>query len=213
MMLDFTTTYILENDHILLRPLRDDDREHLLPYAINEPEIWKFNAGGAAGGDNLMRYMETAMQQKHAGREYSFIVFDKTANTYVGSTRFYDYQQEKKTIQLGYTWYGKNYQGTLVNKNCKFLLLEFAFGKLELERVGFAANADNERSINAMKSIGCTVEGILRNNSIDAGNKRINTVVLSILRSEWKEHLKQRLRNKINPITIDDKNTIYADKK
>jgi RimJ/RimL family protein N-acetyltransferase len=57
----------------------------------------------------------------------------------------------------------QKYQRTYVNKNCKYLLLEFAFEKLGMERVGFRANSLNKQSISAMKSIGCTEEGVLRN--------------------------------------------------
>ena len=59
-------------------------------------------------------------------------------------------------MQLGYTWYGKEFQGTGLNKHCKYLLLEFAFEKMQVERVEFRADANNEKSIAAMKSIGCT---------------------------------------------------------
>jgi len=72
------------------------------------------------------------------------------------------------------------------------LLLEFAFEELELDRVEFRADNKNERSIAAMKSIGCTVEGVLRSNFISRAGRR-DSIVLSILRSEWIESVKNRL--------------------
>lgn len=104
---------------------------------------------------------------------------------------------EVKTLEIGYTWYGKKYQGTGINKNCKYLLLEFAFEKLQMERVAFGANSKNERSINAMKSIGCVVEGILRNCSTDANGERIDAVKLSIIKNEWFENVKNKLETKL----------------
>ena len=80
---------------------------------------------------------------------------------------------------------------------CKFLLLEFAFEKLGAIRVGFGANSKNERSINAMKSIGCKVEGILRNYSKDADGNVIDSIKLSILKEEWVGNVKEALKNKI----------------
>jgi len=76
-------------------------------------------------------------------------------------------------------------------------MLEFAFEKLEMERVGFGANSKNERSINAMKSIGCVVEGILRNCSTNANGERIDGIKLSILKTEWNESVKDNLKKQI----------------
>jgi RimJ/RimL family protein N-acetyltransferase len=64
------------------------------------------------------------------GSEYGFAVFDKK-NKFAGSTSFYNIDLDEKTLKLGYTWYGKEFQGTGLNKHCKYLLLEFAFEKIE----------------------------------------------------------------------------------
>ena len=99
---------------------------------------------------------------------------------------------------MGYTWYGKKFHGTGLNKHCKFLLLQFAFEALQLERVEFRADNRNERSIAAMKSIGCKVDGILRNNMPTAeGNVRRDSIVLSILKDEWFGEVKEKLRQRL----------------
>jgi RimJ/RimL family protein N-acetyltransferase len=168
-----------------------------LGYSENEPSLWDYNANGANGKENLEKYIANAIKNRAEGKEYPFIVFDKRYGKYVGSTRFYNIFLEMQTIEIGYTWYGKKYQGTGVNKNCKFLLLEFAFDKMLMERVGFAANSKNYRSINAMKSIGCTVEGTLRNCSLDARGARMDVIRLSILKNEWEESVKMNLKKQI----------------
>ena len=195
---DFKGEHILENEIVRLRPLVIEDFGLLLEFSTNEPTIWKYNIGGADGIENLKIYIENAVNQRYNEREYPFIVFDKIANKYVGSTRFYDFQFKRKTVEIGYTWYGKDYQGTGINKNCKFLMLDFAFEYLDMDRVGFRANSKNDRSINAMKSLGCTVEGILRSFNFDASGQRLDAVVLSILKSEWDMDLRDRLKNKIS---------------
>lgn len=197
MTLDFTEKYILENEYVLLRPLERTDFNHLMEYSENEPEIWDYNAGGANGKENLEKYIKNAVTQRENEKEYPFIVFDKTAQKYVGSTRFYAVFSENKTIEIGYTWYGQHYQGTGINKNCKFLLLAFAFDTLQMERVAFAANNKNTRSLNAMKSIGCVVEGVLRNCSTDAKGERIDVARLSILKTEWDKSVKENLNDQI----------------
>lgn len=195
---DFIHDYRLENEVALLRPIEMEDAENLLPFSIHEPELWKFSLLQAGGGEHYLRtYMDIALNARKAEKEYAFIVFDKKKGCYAGSTRFYDIQLNHKTLQLGYTWYGKDFQGTKLNKNCKFLLLSFAFEQMGMERVEFRADANNEKSIAAMKSIGCVVEGILRSNTIKAEGGRRDSIVLSILRDEWENGGKEALIAKL----------------
>lgn len=103
-----------------------------------------------------------------------------------------------ESVQLGYTWYGKKFQGTGLNKHCKFLLLSFAFERMGVERFELRADNNNAKSIAAMKSIGCKVDGILRSNMpTREPGKRRDSIVLSILKDEWfggvKANLKRRL--------------------
>jgi N-acetyltransferase len=195
---DTTKDYILENDVVLLRPLIKNDFENLLPFALNEPEIWKYSLVSVAGAEGIKNYIDTTLAQKKLGIEYPFIVFDKRTNQYAGSTRFYDIQIANQTMQLGYTWYGSAFQGTGLNKNCKFLLLQFAFEVLNMIRIEFRADNDNEKSKAAMKSIGCVEEGILRSNLATFTSKRRNSVILSILKNEWQDGVKENLLKKIN---------------
>lgn len=192
-----TKNIVLENDRVLLRPLAESDYENLLSFALNEADLWKYSLISPAGEDGMKNYISTTLQNKAAGIEYPFIVFDKATQQYAGSTRFYDIQLFNKTTQLGYTWYGKSFQRTGLNRNCKQLLFQFAFEEWGLERVELRADANNQPSINAMKAIGCTVEGILRSNmTIDAGGRR-DSIVLSILKDEWFGSVKALLKQKI----------------
>ncbi|MCW3113836.1 MAG: acetyltransferase, ribosomal protein N-acetylase [Segetibacter sp.] len=195
--IDLTNDYILENSKVLLRPLRMSDLVNLMKFSIEEPELWKYSLLTAAGAENLTKYIQVAETARIQQKEYPFIIFDKRKNEYAGSTRFYDIQADYQTVQLGYTWYGKDFQGTGLNKNCKYLLLQFAFEKWNLERVEFRADNNNERSIAAMKSIGCTVEGVLRANMPKREGGRRDSIVLSILKSEWKNGIKDKLKSKI----------------
>ena len=197
-ILDFPQNTILENESVLLRPLKESDVENLLEISINEPETWEYSLVKANGKKNLENYIQIALKAKENKTEFPFIVFDKKSGKYAGSTRFYDISLSFKTLQLGYTWYGKNFRGTGLNKHCKFLLLQFAFETLEMERVEFRADNNNQRSIAAMKSIGCKVEGILRNHmpTLDSDVRR-DIIILSILRNEWFESVKENLKAKL----------------
>jgi len=197
MTFNFEQEILLENERVLLRPLLESDIQHLLPFAIQEPEIWTYslvNAGIEAG---MQEYISQALLGRVQIKEYPFIIFDKNTKSYAGSTRFYDMRLENGCLQLGFTWYGKKYQGSGLNKHCKFLMLDFAFNSLNITRVELRADADNKRSIQAMKSLGCTVEGILRSNGLRPDGTRRDSIVLSILKSEWENGLKDALINKL----------------
>ncbi|EJL61223.1 GNAT family N-acetyltransferase [Flavobacterium sp. CF136] len=195
---NFSNNIILEDDLVLLRPLQESDIENLLEISVNEPETWKYSLVGADGKDNLVNYIQSAVKARETQKEFPFIVFDKKSQKYAGSTRFYDIQLEYKTLQLGYTWYGSAFRGTGLNKHCKYLLLQFAFETLEMERVEFRADNNNERSIAAMKSIGCKVEGVLRSHMPTADkNVRRDSIVLSILKDEWFDNVKENLKSKL----------------
>ena len=193
---NFLQEHILENDTVRLNPLHHHDIDKLLHFSEQQPELWKYSLQPADGLENLKVYIDFALRGIKEETAYPFIVFDKRTQQIAGSTRFYDFQKNHNTVQLGYTWYGKEFQGTGLNKQCKMLMLEFAFENIGVDRVEFRADANNERSIAAMKSIGCTVEGILRNNCAAPKGRR-DSIVLSILKHEWFGGVKEVLKSKI----------------
>lgn len=184
---DFKEDLILENDRVLLRPLRFADLDLLKEYVITAPEIWKYSLVAIQNEQDLAAYLQTAIEERENKKSYSFIVFDKVSQTFVGSTRFYDIQLPFETTQLGYTWYSKKVWGTGLNIHCKFLLLQFAFEKIGFKRVEFRADNNNERSIAAMKKIGCTVEGVLRSHLPKPDGGRRDSIILSITKEDWEQ--------------------------
>jgi RimJ/RimL family protein N-acetyltransferase len=198
MITTFPPNTILEDDTVLLRPLEESDVENLLEFSNNEPETWKYSLIQVDGKENLTNYIHLALKARENKTEYPFIVFDKKSGKYAGCTRFYDINLAFKSLQLGYTWYGKEFRSTGLNKHCKFLLLQFAFETLGMDRVEFRADNNNQRSIAAMKSIGCKVEGVLRNHMPTYNSDaRRDSIILSILRQEWFDEVKINLKAKL----------------
>ena len=189
---------ILENDSVLLRTLEPDDWKHLLLFSLHEPDIWKYGLITAAGEENLRNYVDGAVKNLEDKKEYPFIVFDKRTKKYAGSTRFYDINPAFSNTQLGYTWYGEEFQRTGLNRHCKFLLFSYVFEVWGLERIELRADKNNSKSVNAMKAIGCVEEGILRSHMPLVNGGRRDSMVLSMLKEEWinggKQHLLQKIR-------------------
>ena len=175
MAFNFKSDLILENERVQLRPLSATDHAFLLPFSLKEPALWTYSLTSAAGEVKLENYLQAALQLREEETGYPFLA---------GSTRFYSINFHHKTLSIGYTWYGKEFQRTGLNRHCKLLLLTHAFEALEMERVEFRADAKNTRSITAMRAIGCTLEGTLRNNCTAETGRR-DSVVLSIIKNEW----------------------------
>ena len=190
--------YILEDSCVLLRPLVAEDIHYLLLFALNEPQLWKYSLTEVAGEIPMKNYLSAALAGRKAGKEYPFVVYDKRTQEYAGCTRFYDIQLQNQVMQLGYTWYGNKFQGTGLNQHCKFLLLSFAFEQAGMLRVEFRADNTNAKSIAAMKKIGCKVEGVLRSNLPKPNGTRRDSIILSILKNEWEEEVKQLLKTQLS---------------
>ena len=184
MAFNFKSDLILENERVQLRPLSATDHAFFLPFSLKEHALWTYSLTSAAGEEKLENYLQAALQLKEEETGYPFLVYDKKNEKIAGSTRFYSINFHHKTLSIGYTWYGKEFQRTGLNRHCKLLLLTHAFEALEIERVEFRADAKNTRSITAMRAIGCTLEGTLRNNCTSKTGRR-DSVVLSIVKNEW----------------------------
>lgn len=184
MAFNFQKDLILENERVQLRPLSRTDQAFLLPFSLKEPDLWTYSLTSAAGEENLEKYLLAALELREKEMGYPFLVYDKKTKKIAGSTRFYSINFHHKILCIGYTWYGKEFQRTGLNRHCKLLLLTYAFEALDIERVEFRADAKNARSIAAMQGIGCKLEGTLRNDCTAETGRR-DSVVLSIIKSEW----------------------------
>ena len=188
----------LENNRVQLLPLQQSHLSTLLPFSLKEPELWRYSMVSAGGGEHAMQaYLDAAIHGREQRKEIPFLVIDKQTMQVAGSTRFYDIQLQNLSTQLGFTWYGKDFQGTGLNRHCKFLMLEFAFETCKFVRVEFRADALNQRSIAAMKRIGCVEEGVLRKNGFRNNGSMRDSIILSILADEWTAHVKQDLQELI----------------
>ncbi|GAB3165795.1 GNAT family N-acetyltransferase [Telluribacter humicola] len=189
----FDEEITLENTVALLRPLRETDDENLAKVATSDQDLLQFSPSPIYNPELLNKYINKAIEDRHNRLRYAFIVFDKTKNAYAGSTSFLNISNADDRLEIGATWYGKEFQRTGLNRNCKYLLLEYAFDRLDAERVEFKTDERNLASRQAIEKIGGQFEGLLRRHTLMHDGFRRNTVCYSILKSEWKELRKRFL--------------------
>ena len=187
MDLNFTSDLILENSRVRLEPLAQKHFEALLPIAIKHPNLLKYSPSKFGSSDALQAIFEKAFQQKKAETKYPFAIYDKEKKAYAGSTTYMNVSNFNQRLEIGSTWLGKEFQRTGLNRNCKFLLLKYAFETLEFERVELKTDDRNEQSKTAIQAIGAKYEGKLRSHTLMTDGYRRDTVYFSILKDEWQE--------------------------
>lgn len=196
-LLDFSKDYILENEAVKLIPLNVIHINDLIGIS-SEKEVWTYFLDKGLGQEKLSKYCLSAIRKRQQKEEYPFVIFDKRVSKYAGMTRMYNYDRQIGVIKVGHTWLGKAFWGTQLNKHCKFLMFEFIFEIINAERIGFGVHAQNARSINALLSIGCEQEGVLRNflPSLD-NNNRIDLLLFSIIKPDWLSNVKKMMQEEL----------------
>jgi len=183
----FDKEIILENATALLRPLQISDFDNLLKVATEDKELLRFSPKPIYSEKLLRDYIQGAVEERKNRSRYYFIIFDKKKNAYAGSTSFLNISNADSRAEIGATWIGKDFQRTGLNRNCKFLLLSYAFEELGAERVELKTDERNTASRNAIEKIGGKFEGILRSHTLMYDGYRRNTVYYGILKDEWND--------------------------
>ncbi len=169
-------------------------REHAagLQRAAAEGKLWQLWYTSVPGPDATEAYIETALKMRNDLGAMPFVVRDNSDGEIVGCTRYFNVDAGNRRLEIGYTWYATRAQRTAINTECKLLLLAHAFEKLKCIAVEFRTHWFNQASRAALARIGAKQDGVLRNHQISADGSYRDTVVFSIIESEWpavKRHL------------------------
>ncbi len=122
---------------------------------------------------------------------------DKANQKVIGSTRFCTADSKNQRVEIGYTWYSKSYQRSSVNTECKLLLLTYAFEILDTIAVQFTTHWHNQASRAAIARLGAKQDGVIRNHQKMPNGGYRDTVIFSIINSEWPV-VKQSLLHKLD---------------
>ncbi len=182
----FEDEFVLENDLVKLISLNQSHFAELLPVAM-ENMLWEFTSADIYSEADFKNYFDAALQERQQNKSYPFAIFDKSTGRYAGSTRFGNIDQKNKRAEIGWTWIHPSLHSTGFNRQCKFLLLSFAFEKWLLNRVELKTSSLNLRSQKAMKNIGAVQEGIFRRHSINDDGSVRDSVFFSFIKDEWEE--------------------------
>ena len=171
---------------VTLEPLAEHHAADLFAIAQDE-EVWRYLFPPTPRHlADMQTWLADALAARARGEMLPFAVIWRETGRAIGSTRYMDYSAPDRHVEIGWTWYGRDYWRTPVNTECKYLLLRHAFETLGCIRVQLKTDLRNERSQRAIERLGAIREGVLRKAVVIAkdGHQRWS-VYYSILDDEW----------------------------
>ena len=187
----FREEIILENEIARLTPLNENDFSELNKIAY-DPRIWEWGMSNVVNAGDLQKYISVALEERSAKASYPFLIFDKKMNCVAGSTRFVSISIPNNRVEIGWTWIHPKHHGTGLNKACKYLLLQFAFEMLKVNRVELKTDVLNLQSRKAILKIGAIEEGVFRKYQVTSTGRVRDSVYFSIINIEW-ENIKNTI--------------------
>lgn len=188
----------LEGNQVLIRPMTLQDKD-LLVEAASDGSLWNLWYTSVPTPDKMESYILTALAEQDEKKSLPFIIIRKKDQKIVGTTRYMNIESVIRRLEIGSTWYAKSSQRTGVNTESKYLLLKHAFESLGCLAVELRTHWINHQSRAAIERLGAKLDGVLRNHRIASDGTLRDTVVYSILNSEWpmvKSHLEFKLRER-----------------
>lgn len=180
----YCQTPILSNDLVRLEPL-DLKHEDDLSQAVLPGELWKTWYTRVPAPDHVTVEIQNRLTMQEEHRLAPWAIVDPASNRAVGMTTFLNLNPAHRRLEIGSTWIGRDAQGTGINPAMKLLLLSRAFEELGCIAVEFRTHWHNHQSRAAIAGLGAKQDAVLRNHIImDNGTIR-DTVVFSILDTEW----------------------------
>ena len=150
-----------------------------------EKDLIFYSPSNISTPEKLRDYVQVAVDGYYHKTTIPFIIYDKEKQAYAGSTRFGLINWNNKVLHIGWTWIGHQFQGTGLNANIKFLMLQYAFETLDFEKVEFRIDERNNKSRRAVEKLDATLEGILRKDTLMKDGFRRSTCCYGILKAEW----------------------------
>jgi RimJ/RimL family protein N-acetyltransferase len=187
----------LSGPYAELKPLSHD---HLagLTEAVRDGELWKLWYTSVPSPEGMAKEIDRRLGLQAADAMLPWTVFDADGKI-AGMTTYMNVDAANRRVEIGSTWYARRVQRSGVNTQCKLLLLAQAFEKLDSIAVEFRTHFFNHPSRRGIERLGAKQDGILRSHQTSPNGTLRDTVVYSIIASEWptvKAHLTYQLNEK-----------------
>jgi RimJ/RimL family protein N-acetyltransferase len=175
---------VLERNGVRLEPLSESHADGLIE-AARDGRLWDVWYLTVPRPADAHAYVASALKAQQEGSRLAWAVCDLRSDKIVGTTSYHDIKPEVDRVMIGYTFYAKRVQRTHVNTTCKLLLLEYAFDRLGCKVVGLQTDNFNFQSQRAIEALGAKRDGVIRHHQLRRDGSVRDTVMYSILATEW----------------------------
>ena len=174
----------LSGAHAVLVPLSVAHHDQLVE-AAKDGELWNLWYTSVPSPEGMRPEIERRLELQTKGSMLPFTVVEKSTGLAVGMTTYMNIDAENRRLEIGSTWYRARVQRTVINTECKLLLLTHAFESLKCIAVEFRTSFFNQASRRGIERLGAKLDGILRSHMIHSDGSLRDTCVYSIVPSEW----------------------------
>ena len=174
----------LEGKLVRLEPMSSEHIDGLWEAGKFE-QIWSYMSIVMNTPEDTRSFVEQALQNQREGTELPFVIISLETGRIIGSTRFLGISRKDRGLEIGFTWLTPSVWKTAVNTECKWLLLRHCFEELGCIRVQLKTDSRNLNSQRAIKRIGGTYEGVLRNHMVMRDGYIRDSVYFSFIDKEW----------------------------
>ena len=175
----------LETNKAILRPIEENDKDAFFNLAKQDEEMWKYFSFNLGNEAQLTKWMQMAFADKKAETRRPFTIIDKASGQIAGSSSMGNISYHDLRLEIGWSWLGKDFRSTGLNRHAKFSMMRYAFEELNFERVEFKTDVQNERARQGLRKVGGIEEGILRSHMTMWNNRRRTSIYYSVLKDEW----------------------------
>ena len=176
------TTLSLHN--VRLEPLSKDHLDDLI-VAVKDGKLYNHWYTSIPEPKDMNAEINRRLDLQNKKSMLPFAVISMRNNKAVGMTTYMNIDRDNKRVEIGSTWYAKSVQRTSLNTECKLMLLEHAFERLDCICVEFRTHFMNHQSRRGIERLGAKLDGILRSNAIQKNGTIRDTAVYSIIKDEW----------------------------
>lgn len=188
----FVKPAALRLNGLLLEPLALK-HEDALREAAADGELWKVRVTSVPEPQDTRDYIENALAMREAGNRFAFAVIEEATGKVLGCTSYHDIVASFKRAEIGWTWYRQSVQRTHVNTSCKLLMMGHAFDTMGCAVVGWRTDNYNFASQRAIERLGARKDGVIRHHAVRRDGTVRDTVMYSMMASEWPEAKAQLL--------------------
>lgn len=156
-----------------------------LTEAVTDGNLWELWYTSIPAPDKMDAEITRRLSLQTQGKMLPFTIFNQQTGQTIGMTTYMNIDAANRHVEIGSTWYRKSSQRSGINTECKLLLLTHAFEALNCIAVEFRTHFFNHQSRRAIERLGAKQDGILRSHMVSADGMLRDTVVYSIVASEW----------------------------